>query len=47
MTAEEVTSAWELPVHLAEAVAHIRNHDARAALVDLNAHLLSVAWSSE
>lgn len=47
MTAEEVTSAWGLPVHLAAAVAHIRNTDARRALVDLDAHLIAVAWSSE
>lgn len=45
MTAEEVASAWELPVHLALTVGHIRHHDSKRALVELNAHLIALHWS--
>ena len=40
MSADSVAEAWSLTNHLASAVRHIRNGDARRALVHLDAHVI-------
>jgi len=44
---EEVSSAWGLPVHLAATVMHIRHNDAKLAIIDLDAHFISMQWGQQ
>ena len=40
--AEDVSAAWGLPVHLAATVMHIYRNEARLAIVNLGAHVISI-----